>query len=1221
MTACSHVLSTVLKPPSLHTKIYKEECTQCFDTQDLPLGIDVCLTCFNAGCLDPTRRHAFLHYQKTAHPLVLNIHRLIKDKPKRANEIEEPPQKISKLAIVPESDEDKHEFITHVKCYACGGVEIERTIGQLPIVIDSLMASTSAIKQSEIQAWEEKIIECDHVKNLEQQESKPFEAQALSRCNDCELKENLWMCLICGNIGCGRQQYGGLPGNGHGVAHYEKTKHPASCKLGTISPEGTADVYCYQCHEIRLDPYISNHLATFGIQIESSQKTEKSTTEMQLEHNLKFDFSMTTDDGKELETLYGPGYTGIKNLGNSCYMASVLQSVFSLDAFQQRYYPNALEHNVICEKEAGRCLNCQLSKVADGLLSGRYSNCIEAIEASEEERLKDGITPSMFKALIGEGHQEFSTMRQQDALEFFQHLITMIERNDHTNTSNDPTRIFKFSVQERLQCLECKRVRYSQLTESHIGIPVPARKITNAESNEENLYEPVTLEQCLQSFGADDMIEHYSCPCCNKATQALKNRRFITFPEILVIQLRRFETRRSEFEHYIPRKIPAPVIISEEIINFDNYLAHGKQPNEELLPEENKNNVPQFDQNALDQLLSMGFPEIRSKKALTATGNSGAESAMTWLFEHMDDPDIDVPYTSANPVVSNVSEEDIASLTDMGFPRTRVKKALAETNNNVERAVEWLFSHPNDDVGEQNSIDAETINAKFGDPSLPANYEISCVISHKGTSVHSGHYVAHVRKDGRWVLYNDNKVRKSHGEPFQNIMSSKIPDNAKLLTEPSKNKRPHQQTNKDIEDSVVKEETLETKIPSSNEEAARPTKKKFTTANDRRNHLKKNFAKRVGQKEEYQPRKWEKMTNKETDETQISSDAEEGSQSKDPRKPKRKVAALVGFCGTGYQGMQINPGAKTIEGELFKAFVAAGAISTANSDDPKKLNVVEKINENLPDQIRMWGYAKVVKTFHSKTLCDSRIYEYLIPSYVFIHSPPQPPPNTQFKLTTETPSPISQDFTIDRISLEDIPIATAEEMIEKRKYRIPTNRLETVSDPKIIQNTEWLSLKVHGQSFMLHQIRKMVSMIVLTVRSDTPLSLIEKTFSLDKINIPKAPALGLLLEQPVFNSYNKKAKEKKKDLVSFELYEEKIDKFKDGFIYSKIFAEESAENTFQNWLNVVDYHTARDYGYLNAEGIIPDSAIIKTGEKHQKGRIMVKCEDDDDFVPDDDNEE
>lgn len=47
---------------------------------------------------------------------------------------------------------------------------------------------------------------------------------------------------------------------------------------------------------------------------------------------------------------------------------------------------------------------------------------------------------------------------------------------------------------------------------------------------------------------------------------------------------------------------------------------------------------PQFDPEAINQLLGMGFPEIRAKRALLATGHNGAEVAMNWLFEHMEDP-------------------------------------------------------------------------------------------------------------------------------------------------------------------------------------------------------------------------------------------------------------------------------------------------------------------------------------------------------------------------------------------------------------------------------------------------------------------------------------------------------------------------------------------------------------------------------------------------------
>jgi ubiquitin carboxyl-terminal hydrolase 5/13 len=108
----------------------------------------------------------------------------------------------------------------------------------------------------------------------------------------------------------------------------------------------------------------------------------------------------------------------------------------------------------------------------------------------------------------------------QDAFEFFQHLITTIERNGHNNPGSDPTKIFKFTTQQRLQCLDCKRVRYSNNNESNISIPVPARKIKSAEEGSEESYEPVTFETCLESFTANSMIE-YSCPACNKKTPAV----------------------------------------------------------------------------------------------------------------------------------------------------------------------------------------------------------------------------------------------------------------------------------------------------------------------------------------------------------------------------------------------------------------------------------------------------------------------------------------------------------------------------------------------------------------------------------------------------------------------------------------------------------------------------------------------------------------------------
>ena len=53
-------------------------------------------------------------------------------------------------------------------------------------------------------------------------------------------------------------------------------------------------------------------------------------------------------------------------------------------------------------------------------------------------------------------------------------------------------------------------------------------------------------------------------------------------------------------------------------------------------------------------------------------------------------------------------------------------------------------------------------------------------------------------------------------------------------------------------------------------------------------------------------------------------------------------------------------------------------------------------------------------------------------------------------------------------------------------------------------------------------------MAMLVARSNSPLSIIDRSFEETKINIPKAPALGLLLDQPLFDHYNQRV-EKRSD--------------------------------------------------------------------------------------------
>ena len=68
------------------------------------------------------------------------------------------------------------------------------------------------------------------------------------------------------------------------------------------------------------DPKLAEHLAHWGIDMNKLERTDKTLIELEIESQKNWDFSRITETGAKLVPLRGPGYVGLKNLGNSCYM-------------------------------------------------------------------------------------------------------------------------------------------------------------------------------------------------------------------------------------------------------------------------------------------------------------------------------------------------------------------------------------------------------------------------------------------------------------------------------------------------------------------------------------------------------------------------------------------------------------------------------------------------------------------------------------------------------------------------------------------------------------------------------------------------------------------------------------------------------------------------------------------------------------------------------------
>lgn len=750
MSATEFVAAAAPHLPSLvmpGDRVYKDDCMYLYDTaENNPNGLDVCMTCFQAFSRSEHRNYTAEHYRERRHALFLNIVKTLKPPAP-----EETPKK-PKLEIKEQKEDDIYNTTTSVYVAALDAyVGVEQLPAPAQNLAAALIAADSASTVDDVKAWELEVYPCSHSENIA---TEPRTVD-LHKCTQCDLQENLWMCLTCGSVACGREQFGSaLRGNSHALAHHDASGHAVAVKLGSLSPdEDACDCYCYACNDEVKVPGLGATLRGFGVDLGAAVKTEKTLVELNLATNQNWQFNLEGADGDMLMPVFGPGLTGIQNLGNSCYLNSVVQALFSFDAYRG-FFENAQFDKKV--PDPAHDLPCQMLKLYDGLLSGRYSRP----SALKGDAYQAGIRPASFKALIGKDHAEFRTTRQQDAFEF---LLWLMDRLDKTY-GVALNRSFKFVVGTRVVCGRCGAATASHDLVDNVSVPLADAANTETET---------TLAECFEQFHATETIDHFQCSTCGDGATALKTAGFQTYPENLIVNV-----QRIKLDNWVPVKVDAPVAVPEQV-DLSEYAAP-EYADAEVRPDAGAESgsggaTAKFEPNsdALAMLLNMGFSEPRSLRALYHTGNSDADAAMTWVFAHMDDADIDSPFdpeaesagAGSTASAAAPSQDAVDSLVAMGFSAKLATKALVVAGD-ANAAVEWLFAHPDDDGEMENTKPAVDLQQQCRDlkrelllaPLGGASYELKAVVCHKGTSPHTGHYVAFVKHEGKWVLFNDEKV-------------------------------------------------------------------------------------------------------------------------------------------------------------------------------------------------------------------------------------------------------------------------------------------------------------------------------------------------------------------------------------------------------------------------------------------------------------------------------
>ncbi|KAJ2764010.1 ubiquitin C-terminal hydrolase Ubp14, partial [Coemansia nantahalensis] len=108
-----------------------------------------------------------------------------------------------------------------------------------------------------------------------------------------------------------------------------------------------------------------------------------------------------------------------------------------------------------------------------------------------------------------------------------------------------------------------------------------------------------------------------------------------------------------------------------------------------------------------------------------------------------------------------VDPDAVEQLAAMGFPHDAARKALAKAGGDTGRALDRLLSGADDD-GDDNNTAAASAAAAGDESAVSTQFELTGFVSHKGSSVHCGHYVASVRHglgdETQWFLINDARV-------------------------------------------------------------------------------------------------------------------------------------------------------------------------------------------------------------------------------------------------------------------------------------------------------------------------------------------------------------------------------------------------------------------------------------------------------------------------------
>ncbi|XP_028719515.1 ubiquitin carboxyl-terminal hydrolase 29-like [Peromyscus leucopus] len=471
---------------------------------------------------------------------------------------------------------------------------------------------------------------------------------------------------------------------------------------------------------------------------------------------------------------------GFPNLGNTCYMNSILQSIFGIPTFAK----DLVTQGIPWEKVS----NDNLIKPLSHLL----------VLKDIQNMVIKGMLLRDVKKSISMVANTFLGNEQNDALEFLSHCLDQMkvnmekinamwitEKDNEAERSSPSTNAetatpkrfvcpvsanFELELQSSIICEACGEATLNTEVSNYLSVDL----------HQGTREEPLSIQKSLDLFFTPEKIEH-NCVKCKNMNSVLRYT-LKRLPRVLIVHLKRYHLTANGLlvksqqpveiskylnvsSHYNENwKPPFPLIDKVPLDDCDvPNVAEGMMPLSQSIPSSNVKNYEKINADGMSDHHTntkvVNDCDLNEGKILKRSQNMAKQVLSNYRNRFHKEF---LPQVSPQSVegTQEDTEKDLnksSKLRDQKDDEDSLGTSENPRNNNVP--------------GSNNTVDAvdESKNVVLGDD--PQNYRLVSLVSHFGSSQNSGHYVSNVYdfQKQAWLLYSDVQVFENSEVLIQKI--------------------------------------------------------------------------------------------------------------------------------------------------------------------------------------------------------------------------------------------------------------------------------------------------------------------------------------------------------------------------------------------------------------------------------------------------------------------